>query len=518
MRITMDKAKKDKFDNNKFNNQVSEEKLDLIIDTINEENDPCKKITNSIDEQQAEILAAVRAVKSLRDPQAPTPDLGKRINKLVNQKSHQRRPWKLGTIAAGIILLFCLIFGKSLWGGDIVLAMEKAVLELSNYHGILEMRTKNAVGEEWLVRQVEIWSAGEKYALRQSDGLVTVNNGEQKWQIRPEKREVALLPLAPDYTKKGFDIRNEADQAKKYPHSIVGRESIAGREAVHLRISPPGGDPYDLWVDAETYLPLQLQTAVQNALQATYTFVSFEPNIQIDPRIFSLEVPDGYQIVEEEAGQSVYTLEEAYNISGFVPVIPQDLPKRVYAFAGKIVLDFGATTIVQTPAEKPLEIEGQGALGQINGQPVEIIQDKLRWQQQGLEIIIEGPHSLELARQIAPNLILPDKNLDLAGRAQVKVEVDLEIAQAEQKQVDGGHAPWHLDPLFVAHVFVNLQIAPEGIFGEPKIPYAAFELETNTGIEALVSVGEGPIGKVYLKRLVREDESGIWSVVGYDPM
>jgi len=74
-----------------------------------------------------------------------------------------------------------------------------------------------------------------------------------------------------------------------------------------------------------------------------------------------------------------------------------------------------------------------------------------------------------------------------------------------------------LDPLFVAHVFVNLQIAPEGIFGEPKIPYAAFELETNTGIEALVSVGEGPIGKVYLKRLVREDESGIWSVVGYDP-
>lgn len=361
---------------------------------------------------QSEIIATVRTVKSIKEPQAPSPDLGEKINKLVSQKwQRQRKPLKLGTLAAGIIVFLALILGKSLWGGDVVLAMEKAVL---------------------------------------------------------------------------------------------------------IKISPSGGDPYHLWIDVETNLPLQLRTAVQNALQTTYTFVSFKPNVQIQSHIFTLKVPDGYQVIEEETGQLVYSLKEASEICGFVPVTPHDSPHRIYAFAGKIVFDYGKTTIVETPAEKPFKIAGQGAWGQIDGQPVEIIQDRLRWQQQDLEIIIEGPQSVKLARQLAPNLILPDKNLDLAKKAQVKVEVNMEIAQAEQKQVDAGHAPWQLDPLFVSHVFVNLQVTPEGIVGEPKIPYSTFKIEANTGVEALVSVGEGPIRKIYLKKLVREDESGIWSVIGYD--
>lgn len=40
----------------------------------------------------------------------------------------------------------------------------------------------------------------------------------------------------------------------------------------------------------------------------------------------------------------------------------------------------------------------------------------------------------------------------------------------------------------------------------------------NDGIEAMMEVsGESPIKKVYLKKLVRQDPSGIWTVVGYDP-
>lgn len=37
-------------------------------------------------------------------------------------------------------------------------------------------------------------------------------------------------------------------------------------------------------------------------------------------------------------------------------------------------------------------------------------------------------------------------------------------------------------------------------------------------VEAVVEVNDGPVKKVYLKRLVRKDETGIWSVVGYDPL
>jgi hypothetical protein len=69
----------------------------------------------------------------------------------------------------------------------------------------------------------------------------------------------------------------------------------------------------------------------------------------------------------------------------------------------------------------------------------------------------------------------------------------------------------------VALTFVNLQVTPEGIQGEPQIDMPSFRLATNNSEEAVVEVDEGPIERVYLKRLVRQDETGIWTVVGYDP-
>jgi len=53
--------------------------------------------------------------------------------------------------------------------------------------------------------------------------------------------------------------------------------------------------------------------------------------------------------------------------------------------------------------------------------------------------------------------------------------------------------------------------------GEPTIPYGSFKLKANNGAEAVVTVGAGSVKQVYLKRLIRQDETGIWSVVGYDP-
>lgn len=46
---------------------------------------------------------------------------------------------------------------------------------------------------------------------------------------------------------------------------------------------------------------------------------------------------------------------------------------------------------------------------------------------------------------------------------------------------------------------------------------ASFRLTANSGTAAVADVADGPVARVYLKRLVRTDETGIWSVVGYDP-
>jgi hypothetical protein len=166
------------------------------------------------------------------------------------------------------------------------------------------------------------------------------------------------------------------------------------------------------------------------------------------------------------------------------------------------------------------------------------------WRQQGIDLEVDGSpmdQMVALARQIAPDLTLPDSTTDLVGQARVKVPADLNSAAAEQVQADSGKFPWAggVDPMYISFIFVNEQVCPPGtfsvpktpddaaqppgagsvksLFGQPKIPDTSFEQVANNGVEAVVAVADGQIRQVYLKRLVRQDETGVWSVVGYDP-
>jgi len=100
----------------------------------------------------------------------------------------------------------------------------------------------------------------------------------------------------------------------------------------------------------------------------------------------------------------------------------------------------------------------------------------------------------------------------------VKVEPDLEIERADQIAADNGHSPWKLDPVFVAQVFVSLQISPEGVTGDYPVAYENLALIKQTDRYAKVEVrsDKTDITAVYLERLLRQDETGIWTVIGYD--
>lgn len=509
-----------------------EERLSEYIDALNNERRP-KIGTNEKDAEFIKLMETVCKVRSLREPCMPDEDYPRRLARVIAGKIQRekrgafRKTVKIQPkpilrmflpVTAICLLVFVLIY---FLGGpfkhDVVFAMDKAVAKLNNYHGVLEVRTGNAAGEEWLVRRVEIWYEGDKYALKQDDGTLIVNNGQQKWQVDHEGREVIILPVLPDPTGNSFDLRDEAKQAKKYPHAVVGTETVAGREAIKLAISPTGGEEYYLWVDSETNLPIKLQTAMQKSLQTTYTFVSFEPNAEIPSEIFDYRVPEGYRVVEEDPAQLVSTIEEAAAISGFMPLLPRQAPNRILAFKDRIVLDYGDTIIMQSKATGEFKLEPNASIGSASGSTLEILYERLRWRQDGLEIQVEGAKRIELAREIAADISIPDANQDLASRAKVKVPVDMEIVKANQKEVDSGSSPWQLDPLHVAFTFVNLKVSPEGIQGEPQIDMPSFKLLINDSVEAVVDVEEGPIERVYLKRLIRQDETGIWTVVGYDP-
>lgn len=497
---------------------ILESKLSNYIDALNSERKPEEHRESISDPELGKIMAAVGLVRTLREPVYPDPGYPERLAETVAVKISKKRLLlpSGAALIAGLLLFAAIISWNGLFKPDVVRAMEKAVAQLSNYHGVLEMRSRNAEGDDWLIRRAELWTEGDKYAVLQNDGTLTVNNGEQKWQVRPGEKLIALLPLLPDPNRNSFDLRDEAAWAKQYPHTVVGSETVGGRQTTKLEISPPGGIAYWLWIDTETNLPVQLQTAQQNALQTTYTYISFEPNTQIDPEVFRFQNPEEYKVIEENPGQLVATVEEATALSQITPLLAKEAPVRIFAYENYIVLDYGDTIIVEKSPEGPFEPAANSALGIAAGGQLEVGGERLRWRQNGLEIQVEGSRRLELTEQIAADLTLPDIGAGLSDKAQVKVAVDMDIARADQQQVDRGSSPWQLDPLQVSLTFVNLKVSPEGIIGEPEVPMTSFKLAANNGIEAVVEVADSPIKQVYLKRLIRQDESGIWSVIGYD--
>lgn len=71
----------------------------------------------------------------------------------------------------------------------------------------------------------------------------------------------------------------------------------------------------------------------------------------------------------------------------------------------------------------------------------------------------------------------------------------------------------------MAQVFVSLRISPEGITGDYPVQYESFKVSSNSGTAAVVDItdSKSPVARVYLKKVVRQDQTGIWTVVGYDP-
>ncbi len=495
------------------------ENISSLIDSLN---DPRagETPTTTGDKELAELIDIAAGIKSLPHLELPNEDYLKKVAaqmRVRKQKNKQSRfrSWftPVGVVAAGLSILCLLLSPWPFFSSrDEVLAMGEKVKGLTDYHGILEMRTVTGDNQSWLVRRAEIWNQGEKYAIKDQDGVWTVNNGERRWQVQPREKLITLLPLLPDPIQGRFDLQAEANRALNYPHMAIGKETISGRTTAKVKISPAGGQPYHIWIDEETRMPVQLETAMQNSVQTVYTMLELDINKGIAADIFSYRPDPEYKVVGKDAGTPVSTLDEAVAVAGFTPVVPKDSPSRILAAANRIVLDYNGTLLTETKTEKPWELAFNAAVGKADGAELEVTGYRLRWQHNGIEFSIEGPKRLVITRQMVNNLALPAVAEDFSKDAKVTVPVNLEQVKNEQQQVDGGHSPWNLDPVQVSLVFINTELA-----AKPEVAFEGIKVELNTGSQAVCTVKNGPVTKVYLKRAVRQDESGIWSVVGYDP-
>ncbi len=147
--------------------------------------------------------------------------------------------------------------------------------------------------------------------------------------------------------------------------------------------------------------------------------------------------------------------------------------------------------------------------------PAPVTQEESKIEQENNDELVENNED------VATDVSQEDSDIpnNFPQQPQVLVDVDMEIVEADQKQVDEGHSPWQLSPLAVTQTFVGLQMYPDGIEGDFPVDVEDMKITYETNEETIVEINkeESPIARVYLKRLVKQDEDGIWTVIGYDP-
>lgn len=561
----------------------NEKKLSDYIDSLNQERRPSEHGNEIQSLEMEELLETARFVRSLKEPDMPEGNYGRRLaaninkqllkNELKEEQDYNkkdsrkiRKRWFYGaaSVAAAAALIITLntvgvgTFSKA----NMVYAIEQAFKEVKAYHGILEVVERNADGEATIQSKIEVWADKEgRYYVKGLEGsqkdLITVNDGQNKWQVQPKEKEVEVFTAFPDPYSFTFEIGKEIENIKNALETkVLGEDTVAGRKAVIMEVTPKGGSSYKLWIDKENNMPLQKQSAMEYSLQYTvrYTNIRFEEAVPSELLVFS--VPKGYKKTDVNPEQVVSSLEEAKGIAGFTPKVPQNMSalftqENISVVNDKKIIkinyiskDNKRVVIMQKKSSDEFKPASMAVQGKISNNVAEIqspVQAEagvlqsigayagvtgitsVRWQEDGIEYAVLGNTSLEELKLFIKGVTKGTVELsgieNLSDKPQVKVPVDLKIEEGAQKNVDAGHSPWKLDPAFVAQVFVSLKISPEGIVGDYPIPYEEFKVVRNNGKEAVVEVNgdKTPIRKVYLERLIRQDNTGIWTVIGYDP-
>ena len=117
---------------------------------------------------------------------------------------------------------------------------------------------------------------GEPRVVTRRDNEIWCNN--LKAELNCSNHNLSLAPFSAAFNKK-LALNHE-----QYRFSMHGRDRIAGRSAVKIKITPRFGDRfgYRLWLDEESGLPLQSQLFQRNRILEVFQFSSLETGQQLE--------------------------------------------------------------------------------------------------------------------------------------------------------------------------------------------------------------------------------------------
>ncbi|MCS6991839.1 MAG: hypothetical protein NZL95_08255 [Chitinophagales bacterium] len=148
-------------------------------------------------------------------------------------------------------------------------------------------------------------------------------DGKEAWSIDPFQGRTVAAKLDADQTKQQ---RFQADidgplvdyAAKGYKVDYVGKETIDGVPAFHLRLTTQEGDIYDYFFDEETYLLIKEKS---NVKMQDGSVESQEINFSDYKEINGLLIPHSMEMVGEFQGQKFSSY---INIESVVHNVPLD--------------------------------------------------------------------------------------------------------------------------------------------------------------------------------------------------
>lgn len=504
-----------------------EEWLDQQIDLLTQERRPA----TPPDDESAELLAVVIAGKRLGPQAVPSLEfMGRACNQAVSKipgrpsrflRSRLARYVALAAVAAS--LMVGITFLPPFQSRRMAYAMQQAVANLTTYHAVVEYRWEQVRDPaKTKVTQEEFWVQGDRYFWERADSEVgtrqVISDGEREWVVWPDRKS-ALHGYPMAAALREWSPAALARKVIDQPFVIEGEEMIGGRRALRVVVSPRDQSSYRVWIDKELKLPLQYKDSGVNVvgLRYTITYTLFEVDPKIDPARFTYQPPADYRVTE--SAPLVPTMDEAARIAGFQPPVPKEAPLRILADAEGISLDLGDVLILYAKDEPDYELDPMTITGWSGTFPVFFHGvGLLEWYQDGLWVAVTGAsesdRAIQLARQILPDLSLPfafDTDQSFMPQAQKQVQLDVSRAYAmeQERAKDPALHAERATPQAVALQFLREQGA--------GVDAADLTEAGNVTIETVFDVKSGPIRRVYLRQVARNDGHGLWWVVGYDP-
>ena len=331
---------------------------------------------------------------------------------------------------------------------QIVARLQQAAQQPQNLHTITAMVVTLSDGSQQHI-VMEEWRQGAsrqrlEYRPGSGDlaGMVMVRNGNTMWvynSVDNTYTEQALPSFADAPLGAADSLRKSVQEFLRTTQvSYAPAETIAGRPTYRIHLAPkadqasPLSGPVTVWVDAETYLPLKVESSGDPAGHMMMTVQSVDYNPTFPADIFTFKPPAG-ATRQEQLGMNVLSLEEARAQAGFPLLAPTKLPAG-YESAGVQLIDtqepstkggkmamlmyrggMGVLMIAERPLEGPREggrlsaPEGQATSVEVRGHSGVLSQmglagHMLVWEENGVEIRIVGQLSEDELLSLAESM------------------------------------------------------------------------------------------------------------------